>query len=55
MQKHCSELHYLPNDYKMIFLEEMSLVAEAVQNTFKAEKMNYELLGNGIHINVVNH
>lgn len=31
----------------MKYLEEMSLVAEAVQKAFNAEKMNYELLGNG--------
>lgn len=31
----------------MKFLEEMSLVAEAVSKAFGAEKMNYELLGNG--------
>ena len=31
----------------MKFLEEMSLVAQAVQKAFNAEKMNYELLGNG--------
>ena len=28
-------------------LEEMSIVAEAVAKAFGAEKMNYELLGNG--------
>ena len=31
----------------MKFLEEMSMVAEAVSKAFGAEKMNYELLGNG--------
>lgn len=31
----------------MKFLEEMSVVAEAVSKTFKADKINYELLGNG--------
>ena len=31
----------------MKFLEEMSIVAEAVAKAFNAEKMNYELLGNG--------
>ena len=29
------------------FLEEMSIVAEAVSKAFGAEKMNYELLGMG--------
>ena len=46
-KKHTTELHYLDHNFKMKYLEEMSLVAEAVQNTFSAEKMNYELLGNG--------
>ena len=32
---------------KMKFLEEMSIVAEAVSKAFNADKMNYELLGNG--------
>ncbi len=32
---------------KLRFLEEMSLVQEAVAKTFEAEKMNIELLGNG--------
>ncbi len=32
---------------KLRFLEEMSLVQEAVAKAFKAEKMNIELLGNG--------
>ena len=31
----------------MKFLEEMSLAAEAAAQAFHAEKMNYELLGNG--------
>lgn len=46
-KKHVFELHHLEYEYKMKFLEEMSLVAHAVQNAFHADKMNYELLGNG--------
>ena len=46
-KEHVAELHHLEHGYKMKFLEEMSLVAEAVQKAFNAEKMNYELLGNG--------
>lgn len=45
-KKHVTELHYLEKNYKIKFLQEMSMVAEAVQNTTKAPKMNYELLGN---------
>ena len=32
---------------KIKFLEEMSIVQEAVSKAFQAEKMNIELLGNG--------
>ncbi|MBQ8566288.1 MAG: HIT family protein [Clostridia bacterium] len=46
-KKHVTELHHLDDNFKMKYLEEMSLVAEAVQKVFNAEKMNYELLGNG--------
>lgn len=38
-----TELFHLDRDEKMKFMEEMSLVAEAVSNAFGAEKMNYEL------------
>ncbi|QLY81548.1 HIT family protein [Clostridium intestinale] len=44
---HVSELHELPKDLRVKYLEEMSIVAEAAYNAFKPEKMNYELLGNG--------
>ncbi len=44
---HKTELFQLDYSFKMKFLEEMSLVAEAVSKAFGAEKMNYELLGNG--------
>ena len=46
-KQHVTELHHLSRDFKMKYLEEMSVVAEAVYNVFKPEKMNYELLGNG--------
>ena len=46
-KKHVTELHHLDYNFKMKYLEEMSLVAEAIQKSFNAEKMNYELLGNG--------
>lgn len=44
---HQTELHELDRNFKLKFLEEMALVAEAVHRAFGAEKMNYELLGNG--------
>lgn len=46
-KEHKTELFHLDHSQKMKFLEEMSIVAEAVSNAFGAEKMNYELLGNG--------
>lgn len=46
-KEHKSELFQLDRATRLRFLEEMSIVAEAVANAFGAEKMNYELLGNG--------
>lgn len=46
-KKHEIELYYLDRETKIRFLEEMSVVAEAAAKAFGAEKMNYELLGNG--------
>ena len=43
---HKIELHELDKKFKMKFLEEMSVLAEAVYKTFKPAKLNYELLGN---------
>ena len=46
-KEHKTKLFELEHSVKMKFLEEMSLVAEAASRAFHAEKMNYELLGNG--------
>ena len=46
-KEHKTELFHMNHFVKMKFLEEMSVVAEAVAKAFDAEKMNYELLGNG--------
>lgn len=46
-KEHITEMHLLDHPTKMKFLEEMSVVAAAVQNATGAEKMNYEMLGNG--------
>jgi len=46
-KQHAPELHCLDRDFKVKFLEEMSLVAEAVHNAFQPDKLNCELLGNG--------
>lgn len=42
-----TELFHLDEAERARFLEEMSIVAQAVSNAFCAEKMNYELLGMG--------
>ena len=46
-KEHVTELHHLHPTVKLRFLEEMSLVQEAVSKAFSAQKMNVELLGNG--------
>jgi diadenosine tetraphosphate (Ap4A) HIT family hydrolase len=42
------ELHMLLPEVRATFLDEMSLVAEAVFRAFEPRKLNYELLGNGV-------
>jgi diadenosine tetraphosphate (Ap4A) HIT family hydrolase len=42
-----AELHELNPDYRIAYLQEMALVAEAVLHAFTPRKLNYELLGNG--------
>lgn len=44
---YATELHQLEESQKMLFLQEMALVAECVWDAFKPDKLNYELLGNG--------
>lgn len=46
--KECQpEFHFLDPEFKKKFLEEMSIVSEAVYDAFKPDKLNYELLGTG--------
>lgn len=40
-------LFQMPKEERILFLEEMTKVAEAVSKAFDAEKINYELLGMG--------
>ncbi len=51
-KQHATELHFLEPSFRMEFLREMSVVAEAVYHAFKPDKLNYELLGagSGIHM-----
>ena len=46
-KRHVTELYQLPWGFRTRFLQEMSLVSEAVAAVYRPEKMNYELLGNG--------
>lgn len=46
-KEHGPELHDLEHDFKIRHLEEMTIVANAICNLFKPDKLNYELLGNG--------
>lgn len=50
-KRHVVEIFDLDEPFRTQFLQEMVIVAEAVKNAFKAEKMNYECLGNGdVHL-----
>ena len=44
-----TELDQLPRETKLAFLEEMSLLAQAVQSVTGCHKLNYEALGNQVH------
>lgn len=46
-KEHKTELFHLDESFRQKYLMEMSIVAEAVSKAFHAEKINYELLGNG--------
>lgn len=46
-KEHATELSQLAPDFRAAFLRDMAMTAEAVQNAFRPDKMNYELLGAG--------
>lgn len=46
-KEHVTELFHLDRSIRSKYLEEMVLVAQATSKAFGADKMNYELLGNG--------
>ena len=46
-KQHKTELFQLDMGERSLFLQEMSIVAEATAKAFGAQKMNYELLGMG--------
>lgn len=49
-KQHVTELYHLPWEMRTRFLQEMSLVAEAVAAVYHPDKMNYELLATGTPI-----
>ena len=46
-KEHRTELFHLDGQTRQKYLNEMAVVAEAAFRAFGADKMNYELLGNG--------
>lgn len=47
-RKHAAELSQLDNDERRAFLDEMCLLAQAIESCFQPRKLNYELLGNQV-------
>ncbi len=48
-KEHEVDLHRLPVSFRTRFLEDMAIVGEAAYQAFGADKINYELLGNGLN------
>jgi diadenosine tetraphosphate (Ap4A) HIT family hydrolase len=47
-RRHATELNQLDDDERPAFLEEMCLLARAIEDCFCPHKLNYELLGNQV-------
>lgn len=47
-RRHATELNDLPGDERRAFLDEMCLLALAIQTCYRPHKLNYELLGNQV-------
>lgn len=45
---HCSELHLISEKNRELFLKEMTIVGNAIYDTFQPKKLNYEILGNEV-------
>jgi diadenosine tetraphosphate (Ap4A) HIT family hydrolase len=45
---HATELNGLPESERRGYLDEMCLVARAIEECFRPDKLNYELLGNQV-------
>jgi diadenosine tetraphosphate (Ap4A) HIT family hydrolase len=47
-REHAAELNHLPEAERRAFLEEMCVLAGALEDCFRPRKLNYELLGNQV-------
>jgi diadenosine tetraphosphate (Ap4A) HIT family hydrolase len=47
-RQHARELFHLPDEVRRGYLEEMCLLAKAIDSAFRPHKLNYELLGNQV-------
>jgi diadenosine tetraphosphate (Ap4A) HIT family hydrolase len=47
-RKHATELNQLSSEDRRGYLDEMCLLAAAIESCFKPDKLNYELLGNQV-------
>ena len=47
-RRHATELSQLAEDERRTFLDEMCLLARAIEAAFRPHKLNYELLGNQV-------
>jgi diadenosine tetraphosphate (Ap4A) HIT family hydrolase len=47
-RSHARELNGLPDAERRAFLDEMCLLAKAIEDCFQPHKLNYELLGNQV-------
>jgi diadenosine tetraphosphate (Ap4A) HIT family hydrolase len=47
-RRHASELSELADEVRRAYLDEMCLLARAIETTFHPHKLNYELLGNQV-------
>jgi diadenosine tetraphosphate (Ap4A) HIT family hydrolase len=55
-RKHVIEPYQLAADERMVFFDDLALVGRVLQEGFKADKMNYNILGNVIphlHVHIV--
>jgi diadenosine tetraphosphate (Ap4A) HIT family hydrolase len=47
-RSHATELYHLPAPERHAYLDEMTLLAHAIEVCFRPRKLNYELLGNQV-------